>query len=304
MQAFAKDSANMAIGGSGPVNKNLDFDKFHGRGAEGFTDYSTSGTVNPVSDGPYEPNGTPTSPSHRLARPATTTTWTGSFDPVSRADQVHGEESLGLGTSTFLDGAPAPRAAIQRRESETETTGGTTNGGGLGRKRSLAQKIRGINNSWSERHGGAPRIASPEYATSPPQQTQSAGGMPRIREIASGSNANPFFNDYDEAYEKKGSKIQIAERERQQQRGTLGRSGSIGGGKEEFNTSSARVRAMSSPKREGRGILERRITGDGTGNGTTSGEISGGGGGSLGGVGSGFLNRVKSLKGGKRNRPE
>lgn len=83
------------------------------------------------------------------------------FDPASRVEPVHGEESMGLGTSTFLEGAPASKAAIgshdqERRSSHDgsyaegwSTTGeggppaGATPAGGLARKKSLAQKIRG-----------------------------------------------------------------------------------------------------------------------------------------------------------------
>ena len=283
MQAFAKDSANMAIGGSGPVHKDIDFNQFHGRGAEGFTDFSTSGSANTNTDHiPYEPYKHPTAPARQSVRPEVDRA--SAFDPVARVEQVHGEESLGLGTSTFLDGAPAPRSAIERRESESETTAAN----GLGRKRSLAQKIRGINNS----HRG--RVTSPENAglmkrnTSPPAEAQSGGSMPRIGE----GESNPLFNDYDEAYEKKGAKIQIAE-----EKNRVERSGSIGGGEEEFNaaaSNSARARAMSSPKRPQNGTLERRVTNDGIGE---SHHTSNSGGGS-------FLSRVKSLKGGKRSRPE
>lgn len=295
MQAFAKDSANMAIGGSGPVHKNIDFNQFHGRGAEGFTDFAASGT-NPVDNARYDPYVGPAAGPRAGERPARRN---GSFDPGARVEQLHGEESLGLGTSTFLDGAPAPRAVVQRRESETEASPFSMNGGGLGRKRSLAQKIRGINNS---RSGGG-RMINPEAVglrnggttTSPPNETQSAGGMSRVGEGR--FDKNPFFNDYDDAYEKKGAKIQIAEELNRTER-----SGSIGGGEEDINAAaaaSARTRAMSSPKRNGGGLgLERRITNDGTLGG--SGESNG-----LGtGAGGGFLSRVKSLKGGKRNRPE
>ena len=294
MEAFAKGSANMALGGSGPVNKNIDFNQFHGRGAEGFTDFSTSGKQAVIPEPiTYEPQASNGAAVRQVSRPGVDRA--SSFDPVAKADQVHGEESLGLGTSTFLDGAPAPRAAIQRRDSETETPFATNGGGGgLGRKRSLAQKIRGINNPRSG------RVTSPENAglmhrsnttTSPPDESQSAGGMPRIRE---NDGTNPFFHDYDEAYDKKGAKIQIAE-----ERNRTDRSGSIGGGEEEFNAT-ARARAVSSPKRGAEpGNLERRVTNDGTTSSVGPAESSGGGGG-----GGGFLSRVKSLKSGKRGRPD
>ena len=288
MQAFAKDSANNTIGGSGPVHKEINIAQFHGRGEEGFTDYASSGVVNkPQAESgiEFESYAGSSAPIRRGPGIRPGIDRTSSFNPTSRVDPVHGEESLGLGTSTFLEGAPAARTAIQRRETENEQTPGMGNGGGLGRKRSLAQKIRGISNSnRGGAFGGQSKTTSPngfyEHNTSPtgPGEVQSAGGMPRVKETK-----NPFFNDYDDAYERKGQKIQIAEQRR--------RNGSIGGGEDQIN---ARARAMSSPKRVPTGgILERRVTNEGAPSGSV--EPSGGG---------GFLSRVKSLKGGKRARPE
>lgn len=289
MQAFAKDSANNTIGGSGPVHKNLNLAQIHGRGDEGFTDFATSGAVKPQAEPgvEFESYAGSSAPLRRGPGVRPGIDRTSSFNPTSRVDPVHGEESLGLGTSTFLEGAPAARTAIQRRESENEQMPGLGNAGGLGRKRSLAQKIRGISNS---NRGGA--FAGPpakatgpngfyERNTSPtgPGEVQSAGGVHRIRETK-----NPFFNDYDDAYERKGQKIQIAEQRQ--------RNGSIGGGEEQIN---ARARAMSSPKRVPTGgMLERRITNDAAISGAPEPSVGGGG----------FLSRVKSLKGGKRARPE
>jgi len=286
MQAFAKDSANMAIGGSGPVNKDLNFAQFHGRGAEGFTDYSTSGAKplqDPIAFEPYAGSNIPVRAAPGLQGNVDRAS---SFNPTARVHKIHGEESMGLGTTTHLEGAPAARAAIVRRGSETDQVPGPGNAGGLGRKRSLAQKIRGISNA-NRGHGLGPsgRITSPEgiyeRTTTPtsPDNAARAVGMPNIRET------NPFFNDYDYDYEKKGQKIQIAEEGN--------RRGSIGGGEDQINV---RSRAMSSPKRAiGPGMLERRIANDAPVAGST--ESGGGGGG-------GFLSRVKSLKGGKRSRPE
>ncbi|KAK9390857.1 Pal1 cell morphology protein-domain-containing protein [Lipomyces mesembrius] len=83
------------------------------------------------------------------------------FDPVLKADPVHGIISPGLGSSTFLEGAPASRAAIMQqrmREKDNEVNvidfsrlgGGATlepTGAGLTRKKSIVQKIIGINNT-------------------------------------------------------------------------------------------------------------------------------------------------------------
>jgi hypothetical protein len=271
MQAFAKDSANNVIGGSGPVNKNIDMAQFHGRGAEGFTDYAASGaTAEQDSFVSYAGASAPTR-SGPGVRPGVDRTT--SFNPTALVDPVYGDETVGLGATTFLEGAPAPRAAIQRRESESDAN--TANGGGLSRTRSLAQKIRGMNRG----PGPLGRVTSPDVydrhratsPTSPIEQTVlSAGGMPKIQE------RNPFFNDHDDAYEKKGAKIQIAE------------------DKNRVDSSVGRERAMSSPRRAPLpGLLERRVTNDGTGALESEGKSGGG-----------FLSRVKSLKGGRRARPE
>lgn len=278
MQAFPKDSANNALGGSGPVHKNIDFAQFHGRGAEGFTDYSTSGANNILAEPePYAGSIAPmrTGPGVRPGVDRTT-----SFNPTAKVEQVHGDESMGLGTSTFLEGAPASRTAIQRRESESDQHGGVFGGaGGLGRKKSLVQKIKGISNS-NRSAGATGRVMSPEPVfgrraspTSPIEgQALSAGGMRRLQEKR---EKNPFFNDYDDAYEKKGAKIQIAQEQSDAQ-------------------GNGRSRALSSPKRAATGgMLERRVTNDGTG--MNDGESKSGG---------GFLSRVKSLKGGRRARTE
>lgn len=296
MQAFAKDSANNVIGGSGPVNKNIDFAQFHGRGAEGFTDYSTSAANGAAPLGEpinFEPYAGSSAPVRAGARPGVDRT--SSFNATARVDQIHGETTMGLGTSTFLEGAPAARTAIQRRESDSENTSQLPIG--LGRKTSLAQKIRSIKSSAGDRGNRHPggRVRSPENMdyrpTSPPspgREIQSAGGMPKIAE------STPFFNEYDDAYDQKTKNIQA-----QQQLQSRNRSDSFGNGEEQISTGAVRSRAMSSPKRgPPPAALERRITNDGG----VGGIGNGGAGESVGG--GGFLNRVKSLKGGKRSRPD
>ncbi|KAL8719962.1 MAG: hypothetical protein Q9225_003110 [Loekoesia sp. 1 TL-2023] len=271
MQAFAKDSINNTLGGSGPVHKDLDLNQFHGRGAEGFTDFSASGVNNCVAE--PEPYAGASAPIRKGAGVRPGVDRTTSYNPTDRVEPVHGDESLGLGTSTFLEGAPAARAAIQRRESESE---GTSGGGGLGRKRSLAQKIRGINYANRNFDRPAGRVTSPngmyERTVSPIStgEVQSAGGMRKIQ------GTKPFFNDYDDAYEKKGQKIQIAEEQNRVEEEGL------------------RARAISSPKRgPPPSMLERRVTHDGAGSSADSEAKK-----------EGFLSRVRSLKGGKRARPD
>lgn len=243
MQAFPVGSANNVLGGSGPVNANVDLDRFHGRGQEGFNDFATSGA--------------------KAAQKQTE-----SFNAKQNIEPVHGEESFGLGTSTFLEGAPAPKRSVQPGESDDDELP-AMQGPGLGRKKSLAVRLRGLS---APRRTDSDRIVSPDARytpQSPGPGVQSAGGISKAR-YGPSQEANPFFNDYDDAYEKKGSQIRIAE-------GTN------------------RPRAPSSPRPVG---LTRSITTESDGYGQE--KTSGGG----GGGGGGFLNRMKSLKGGRRPRPE
>jgi hypothetical protein len=63
------------------------------------------------------------------------------FDAKQKAIPVHGELTAGLGTSTFVDGAPAPRG-------DEYLSPHGANGGGLGRKKSIVDRLR--KNSASE----------------------------------------------------------------------------------------------------------------------------------------------------------
>ncbi|OJZ82314.1 hypothetical protein ASPFODRAFT_211029 [Aspergillus luchuensis CBS 106.47] len=238
MQAFPKDSANMALGGAGPNNANIDLNLFHGTMDEGYNDYSTSAAVDPRNN----------------------KSETANFDPTTRIEPVHGAESMGLGTSTFLDGAPASRADIQRRGSGNENGGAGPSGGGLQRKKSLAQRLRGMNKPSN------PRVVSPESSYTPGVPTGS-GHIGTIR----ANEKNPFFQDYDDAWDKKGAQINMSE----ESRGTTG----------------TRARSSSSPKQNTG--LERRFTNERSNTGFDEGKPSGGGG--------GFINRMKSLR---KPRPE
>ena len=275
MQAFPKDSANNVIGGSGPVNNNIDLAQFHGHTADGFEDYSAPAVANSSVEQPvFEPYAGASAPYRGDARPGIDRTT--SFNPGAKTDIVHGHETMGLGTSTFLEGAPAPRIAIQRRESESEVPG---TGVGIERKRSLAQKIRGISNARNT--AGMRGVNSPEpvyEVVGAAGDAQSVGGLKKFRET------NPFFNNYDDEYEKKGAKIQIAE---EQNKASLSAATSGRG----------RARAPSNPVRglTGAAPLERRFTSDTSGAGTLdTGESKSGG----------FLSRVRSLRGGKKSRPQ
>jgi hypothetical protein len=232
MEAFPVGSANNSLGGSGPLNSKIDLDRIHGRGAEGFTDFASAEAE------------------WKKPQPQTV------FNVKGRTDIIHGEQTHGLGTSTFLEGAPASRKAIQQ---ETEAQRAMADSG-LGRKKSIAQRFRGI--SQPRRFGDGPRITSPEArygsATSP-NGPYSAGALSQTK----ATEKNPFFDDYGQAYDAKGATIKA--------------------------TDTNNANGSSPP---GRNALHRAVTSDSMGSPTNpSNEPKPSG---------GFLNRVKSLKGGRR----
>lgn len=212
MQAFPKDSVNMQLGGAGPLNSKLNLDQYHGTGQEAHVDYNEAAVMDEEVD--------------YLRRPQPDRS--ASFNPTARTEPVHGYETAGLGTSTFLEGAPASRAAIQRRESEYEAAQQQVNANGLSRKKSLAQRIKGVR----PKIGDSGRMTSPEPLGTP----TSPLGTGRSDQ----NNVNPFFKDYDKDYEKKGAQIAFAEEQKPN-----------------------RARTPSSPNR-GMG-LERKLTSDSVG---------------------------------------
>jgi hypothetical protein len=127
------------------------------------------------------------------------------FDATLKEKPVHGDTSLGLGSSTFLDGAPASKTATDKFNQEQQQ--------GLSRKKSLAQRLRGGNGQGpavsrdtkvgigaaaSTSAGGMGRTASPtspmgNYSsaeTSSPEQAQpkSSGLLRRVKSLKVGSS--------------------------------------------------------------------------------------------------------------------
>jgi hypothetical protein len=166
MQAFPKDSLNNTIGGSGPLNARPDHATFLGQqDDEAFMEWSRGS-----KDKEYS--------SSRIKE-------TPVFDPMSRGSILHGDESLGLGTSTFLEGTPAARTAIQKREEER-----AAEGDGLQRKKSLAHRIRNMNRGGRDFQPSG-RVTGPESGYGS-RRSPSQGGPAS----ASLSERNPFFNEY------------------------------------------------------------------------------------------------------------
>ncbi|KAK7207883.1 Pal1 cell morphology protein-domain-containing protein [Myxozyma melibiosi] len=99
----------------------------------------------------------------------------GSFDVTAKTNPVHGEVSLGLGSTTFFEGTPASRAAINSSSSNSKSHHDNTidfskaggNGdqppsSGLTRKRSIVQRLR--SNSAGRDHYARPPPINTAYA--------------------------------------------------------------------------------------------------------------------------------------------
>ncbi|KAI0101275.1 Pal1-domain-containing protein [Daldinia grandis] len=224
MQAFAKDSANNSIGGSGPINRRPDHLQFMGQ-----EPHDVSNMYGNVKERPAGSKGEATL-----------------FDPKQANEFVVGEETLGLGSSTFLEGTPAARAAIQRNQAETAQE---VLEQGLGRKKSVVQRFRSIKRAPRE-----PR----EFNQDGDRYTPRTGDMPTS---SSAGERNPFFAEFDGKAEER-----------------------ISVKRKDSNPASPVTPPVPS--------LDRRGTNDGAGSPDGARQ------------GNGFMSRVKSLKGGRRPRPE
>ncbi|KAL2283972.1 hypothetical protein FJTKL_09213 [Diaporthe vaccinii] len=222
MAAFAKDSANMSIGGSGPLLARADHSTFMGNGTEeAFTDYATS-----ISGAP------PTKKDMAL------------FDPHRRASVIHGDETVGLGTSTFLEGTPAARAAVQKAEQESAMQ---NQDGGLQRKKSLAQRIRGINRPPRGEFGPSGRLTNPDTVY---RDHSTSASMSSAR-----NETNPFFAEYEPG---KDGEEQITVRKMSQAGPGSPASPSLPGTLERRSTTDALGGPeQQQPKKSGGGLLTR-----------------------------------------------
>ncbi|TQS36786.1 hypothetical protein Golomagni_02755 [Golovinomyces magnicellulatus] len=194
MQAFPKDSLNNVLGGGGPINIRPDHALFLGnKNEEAFNDYSKGGTNFNETES-YDNSLSFTGNSRQESNVLSAT---------NRVEPIHGEETLGLGTSTFLEGAPASRNAMQRRASETVQVDLT-----LSRSKSIAQKFRGINVPRREIN---PRITVTDNPLSPEIRTPGSSKNER--------GPGLFFDESRKsedamAHSKKENVVTIAEPER------------------------------------------------------------------------------------------
>ncbi|KAG0637290.1 Pal1 cell morphology protein-domain-containing protein [Tuber brumale] len=233
VHAFPADSANNALSGFGPVNAKADHSHVFGnRNPEAFNDFTSSGRR-------------PSAPSELGSAKAV-----GAFDPKKNADIIHGDETPGLGTSTFLDGTPASRAAVQKSEltdDRPKSPSGMNNGGGLQRKKSLAQKIRSISQN---RTTDGP-IQSHRRPPPPNRSPTDGSYSPTTPAGNSSHNNNPFLSDYDGAYDRKGETISVSERRApgSPRKSSLGRTQTGDGKPGGDGGLMKRVRSLSKPKR-------------------------------------------------------
>ncbi|KAI5792399.1 Pal1 cell morphology protein-domain-containing protein [Peziza echinospora] len=198
MQAFPEGSANNALTGFGPLPEKGDHTKLFGnRDPEAYSDYSMAAGRRGSSD-------------DVLKRPAALRST--SFDPVARVEPVHGDETLGLGSSTFLDGAPASKKAILQQINETQQAELLADKGGLGRKKSLSHKIRGLSGGRPRYNtdGSSRRRESDEgISPSDPRFSPTAPAQPRKR-----TENNPPSFDYDAGYDRKPEVLDAERRDR------------------------------------------------------------------------------------------
>ncbi|KAL5598934.1 uncharacterized protein BROUX77_005967 [Berkeleyomyces rouxiae] len=216
MRAFPKNSLNNSMGGAGPLNARPNHQTFMGNNdTDAFNDYSAAAK-------PDVPEGV--------------------FDPSSRGHIIHGDESMGLGSSTFLEGTPVARTIIQQKQAEQAEQVAVE---GIKRQKSLAHRIRSVrrpNRNYPDGFKGVTRKPSDVI----PLPTR-AGSM---------GEATPYIAEYD------------AEPESLTVRG--------------------KTDSNSPPQMRGRTMSD-----DVTSPTVTS-----------SGSGGGILSRVKSLKGGRRNRSQ
>lgn len=219
MQAFPKDSLNNSLGGAGPLNSQADHSTFMGNATdEAFRDFATGSKTNGYYPKEKEP---------------------AIFDPSARNNVVHGDETHGLGSTTFLEGTPAARSAIVRHQVEQAQDNAEI---GLQRKKSLAQRIRHINKNQRD-FAPSGRMTNPEVGLN-----RRSPDYPTATSTA--SDNNPFFSEFSKGEES----ISVRRRD-----GTMSptnapagiRRGSAGGALERRSTTDATSPSDEPPKPTG-----------------------------------------------------
>lgn len=192
--AFAKDSPSMSLSGGAPSQPVYFGD--HVNNAESFADYGNNAAASPPK----------TRPDYSMR--------SASFDPAQSVAPIHGQESVGLGATTFLEGTPASYSAMMSR---TISDTGTNNSGtdprpratseyagasGLGRKKSVIQRIRGAYRERAIEARAAEQSAAQTSSQSRPLQSSRVEetpdpviGQPQMRSRAIDYKVSPQVRD-------------------------------------------------------------------------------------------------------------
>lgn len=120
------------------------------------------------------------------------------FDPKAKMELVHGPTTIGLGSTTFLDGAPAPTAAIKEDAFHKEHQG-------VQRKKSLSQRLKvGTKNDDVRLR----KVSSDSTPNSPSMvdYSQSFNDYPKDEDVYLGSSSGVRF-DSDSKKESTGNKF-------------------------------------------------------------------------------------------------
>ncbi|OBA19726.1 Pal1-domain-containing protein [Metschnikowia bicuspidata var. bicuspidata NRRL YB-4993] len=101
------------------------------------------------------------------------------FDAHEKAAPIHGFSTAGLGSTTFLNGAPAPKL-------DDSSSSPSANKGGLGRKKSLAQRLRKNSGSDVTARRGS-NDSSTEYRSSSFEEEEGSSSLLlRVRSLKVG----------------------------------------------------------------------------------------------------------------------
>ncbi|CAM9021749.1 unnamed protein product [Wickerhamomyces anomalus] len=172
--AFPADGPNNSIKGKAPEStKDSTIDYVMGRSTDYGDDDLYTTSVSPRKPTPLlaQYNGDANQSQSTIAAVKNTENIT-QFDTNKKATPVHGQTTLGLGSSTFLDGAPA---ASQTAYEEAEQR---ANIGGLNRKKSLKQKFR-------DTSGGSAGADEDEPIRFSPDKSESSGGNSLLKRVRS-----------------------------------------------------------------------------------------------------------------------
>lgn len=149
VMAFPADGPNNSIAGAANFDKNQQMNLAFG--IDNVNDSKLDGKGNHFKGD--EKDAVPVIKTNRISDDPQTTMYTPkqnpsviAFDSTQKAEPIHGSTTAGLGSTTFLDGAPAPKGSEDYL---------SPSNGGLGRKKSLVQRFKGNGSSNTSRRASS-----------------------------------------------------------------------------------------------------------------------------------------------------